>query len=383
MSLALVARSRGVLRHSPWDGVLIAASGVYAGLLLWAPSSPLIALGLWWTANAVAHNFIHTPFFRSRIANRAFALYLSAVMGVPQGLWRDRHLRHHRGDARPTRWTTEIAAESGVVLGIWLAMATFAPWFFVSVYFPGYLAGLGLCQLQGHFEHAGGTTSHYGWLYNHLFFNDGYHVEHHRHPGEHWTRLPLAADPRAPRSRWPPVLRWLDAFDSLRAGAFDSLRSLSAGALEQLERIALRSALLQRYLIASHERAFRKLLAQVPRAERVTIVGGGLFPRTALILRRLLPDATLAIVDAKREHLDIARRFVDGGIELRHEFFDAASTENADLVVVPLSFIGDRRTVYEQPPARAVLVHDWLWRTHGGGVRVSWLLLKRLNLVTR
>jgi hypothetical protein len=61
---------------------------------------------------------------------------------------------------------------------------------------PGYLAGLGLCLLQGHFEHAGGTTSHYGWLYNRLFFNDGYHVEHHRRPGIHWTQLPFETSPR-------------------------------------------------------------------------------------------------------------------------------------------------------------------------------------------
>jgi hypothetical protein len=253
-------------------------------------------------------------------------------------------------------------------------MVAFAPSFFAAVYVPGYLAGLCLCHLQGHFEHAGGTTSHYGWLYNRLFFNDGYHVEHHRHPGEHWTRLPQTADPNAQRSRWPPVLRWLDAFGSLR--------SPNARALERLERIALRSRTLQRFLLASHERAFRRLLAQLPRARRVTIVGGGLFPRTALILRKLLPDATLSIVDAQPEHLEIARRFVDG-VELRHQFFDAHSPDDADLVVVPLSFIGDRRAVYEHPPARAVLVHDWLWRPHGGGVRVSWLLLKRLNLVTR
>jgi Fatty acid desaturase len=391
MSLALVARSRGVLRYSPWDGVLIGLSGVYAALLLWTPSAPLIAIGLWWTANTVAHNFIHTPFFRSRAANRAFSLYLSALMGFPQGLWRDRHLRHHREasahhDGPPARkgpphlahWTTEIAVETGVIVGLWLTMVQASPWLFGTVYLPGYLAGLGLCQLQGYFEHAGGTTSHYGWLYNRLFFNDGYHVEHHRRPGEHWTRLPMSADPQAPRSRWPPVLRWLNVIN-----------------LETLERMALRSTLLQRYMLASHERAFRKLLTNVPRARRVTIVGGGLFPRTALILRRLLPDASLSIVDAEREHLDIASRFFGqagsedpalpkhGGIELRHQFFDAAAKEDVDLVVVPLSFIGDRRAVYEDPPARTVLVHDWLWNSHAGGVRVSWLLLKRLNLVTR
>jgi hypothetical protein len=325
------------------------------------------------------------------VANRTFALYLSALMGFPQGLWRDRHLRHHRGDDRPTRWTPDIAVEAGVVLGVWLTMVQFSPWFFFTVYLPGYVGGLGLCRLQGHFEHVGGTTSHYGWLYNRLFFNDGYHVEHHRRPGEHWTHLPAFRPAEAghyrggpadrpaeagqyqgsqggpaQQSRWPPVLRWLDAIN-----------------LETLERIALRSSWLQRYLLASHERAFRRLLAGVPRARRVTIVGGGLFPRTALILRRLLPDATVSIVDARQEHLEIAGRFFDGGIELRHQFFDAASNEDADVVVVPLSFIGDRRAVYENPPARTVLVHDWLWNTHGGGVRVSWLLLKRLNLVTR
>lgn len=366
MSLALVTRSRGLLRYSPWDGLLVGLSGVYATLLLWTPSGPLVALGLWWTANTVAHNFIHTPFFRSRALNRAFALYLSALMGFPQGLWRERHLRHHRGDERPTRWNAEIAVETGVILGIWLTMVAFAPWFFVAVYMPGYLGGLLLCQLQGHFEHAGGTTSHYGWLYNRLFFNDGYHVEHHRRPGEHWTRLPRSADRHTQRSRWPPVLRWLDIIN-----------------LETLERIALRSSLLQRYLLFSHERAFRRLLARVPSVRTVTIVGGGLFPRTALILRNVMPDATLSIVDAQRDHLEIARRFFAGDIELRHQFFDAHANDEADLVVVPLSFIGDRRTIYEDPPARAVLVHDWLWNRQEGGVRISWLLLKRLNLVTR
>jgi len=366
MSLALVARSRGVLRYSRWDGVLIALSGVYGALLLVVPSSPLVAVGLWWTANTIAHNFIHTPFFRSRAANRAFALYLSAVMGVPQDLWRDRHLRHHRGDDRPTRWTRNMAAQTCLVLAVWLTIVAVAPAFFATVYLPGYALGLLLCHMQGYFEHARGTTSHYGRVYNFLLFNDGYHVEHHRHPGEHWTRLPLAIDPRAERSRWPSVLRWLDCVG-----------------LEQLERVALRFPALQRFLVASHERAFRAVLRNVPDIERVTIVGGGLFPRTALVLRKLLPRATIAIVDARQEHLDIARDFLGSAVELRQEFFDGTSRDDADLVVVPLSFIGNRRAVYANPPARAVAVHDWIWRTRPDGARVSWLLLKRLNLVTR
>ena len=63
-----------------------------------------------------------------------------------------------------------------LVLAVWTAAASLAPGIFLTVYLPGWALGLGLCFLQGHYEHAGGTTSHYGRLYNLLFFNDGYHV---------------------------------------------------------------------------------------------------------------------------------------------------------------------------------------------------------------
>jgi hypothetical protein len=362
-----------VLRYSSWDAVLIGLSFAYAALLLTAPSIPLIGIGLWWTANTVAHNFIHTPFFRSRALNRAYAVFLTALMGIPQSLWRGRHLRHHRAQHDAGRvdrprfvWTSDVAAETGVVLTLWAAMAAGDPTFFLGVYVPGYLAGLGFCSLQGHFEHARGTTSHYGWLYNWCFFNDGYHAEHHLRPGEHWTRLPSQPRAAGRSSRWPPVLRWLDACH-----------------LESLERPVLRSPRRQRFVLSAHERAFKSLLPRLPPIHRVTIVGGGLFPRSALILRRLLPDATLTIVDAKPDHLEIASTFLQEGIELQHRLFDPAVLDTADLVVIPLAFIGDRDRVYRHPPAKVAVVHDWMWRPRGRGARVSWLLLKRLNLVTR
>jgi hypothetical protein len=374
----VATRSLRLLRYSEWDAVLIASSLAYAALLLAAPSIPLIAIGLWWTANTAAHNFIHTPFFRGRALNRAYALFLSALMGVPQSLWRARHLRHHgeqhlqarRRDTRPAtarvRWTRDMAVESGLVAALWAALIAADPRFFLFVYAPGYALGLGLCSLQGHFEHARGTTSHYGWLYNWCFFNDGYHAEHHRRPAEHWTRLPFEPRAGGNASRWPPVLRWLDAVN-----------------LESLERLVLKSAALQRFVLAAHERAFAALVPALPPVHRVTIVGGGLFPRTALVVHRLLPDAVLTIVDAKRDHLDIAAGFLPGGVELQQRLFDPAVPDAADLVVIPLAFIGDRERVYRDPPAAITVVHDWLWRRRGGGARVSWLLLKRLNLVTR
>ena len=376
MASTLTIGSRRVLRYSPWDALLVGLSLVYAALLLSAPSILLIGIGLWWTANTVAHNFIHTPFFRSRALNRAYSLFLSALMGIPQSLWRDRHLRHHRAlhgverAVRATRrqpvWTREVAGETGVVLTLWVAVAAADSAFFLTVYLPGYLAGLGLCSLQGHFEHARGTTSHYGWLYNWCFFNDGYHAEHHLRPGEHWTRLPSQPLAAARTSRWPPVLRWLDAFG-----------------LESLERRVLRSPRLQRFVLSAHERAFRAVLSRLPPIHRVTIVGGGLYPRSTLILRRLLPFATLTIVDAKPEHLQIASTFLERDVELEHRLFDPAVPEPADLVVIPLAFIGDRDRIYRHPPAKLALVHDWMWRPRGDSTRISWLLLKRLNLVQR
>jgi hypothetical protein len=366
MPVILSARSHGVLRHSGRDAVLIVLSMVYAGLLLTVPSILLIAFGLWWIANTVAHNFIHTPFFASRPLNRAFSMYLSALMGFPQELWRERHLRHHRGDGRPVRMTPELLVDSVVVLAAWVGIAAASPRSFALVYMPGYCAGLGLCLIQGHFEHTGGTTSHYGRLYNWRFFNDGSHVEHHRGPGVHWTELPRERAGAARCSRWPPVLRWLDVLT-----------------LEYLERVALKSPTVQRYVLAAHEQAFQRLLPAVPSVSRVTIVGGGLFPRTALILRKLKPDAALTIIDAQRHHLELARPFLPKGMELREQFFDTSADDGADLVVIPLSFIGDRRNIYRHPPAPATLVHDWVWNTQGEGARVSWLLLKRLNLVTR
>jgi hypothetical protein len=45
--------------------------------------------------------------------------------------------------------------------------------------------------------------------------------------------------------------------------------------------------------------------------------------------------------------------------------------------------VGNRRGLYDDPPARLTLVHDWLWRRRGTSAIVSVLLLKRLNLIER
>jgi hypothetical protein len=360
----LTSAGQGVLRHSRWDALPVALAGLHGAVLVAAPSAPVVALGLWWNSNTVAHYFLHRPYFRGRALNVAFSLYLSVLLGVPQTLWRERHLAHHAGRPWRPRLSRSLCVESALVLALWAALLAWAPAFFLTAYLPGYVAGLGLCWLHGHYEHAGGTVSHRGMLYNLLFLNDGYHVEHHAHPGEHWTRLPLHAGPATRLSRWPAVLRWLET-----------------PWLELLERGVLHSPRLQRFLLDRHERAFAALLPRLPAVTRVGIVGGGLWPRTSLVLRRLLPGARLVVIDRSAENLAAARPFLPDDVEAINDFYDPARMNDFDLVVIPLSLLGDREALYRDPPAPALLVHDWVWRRRGEGTVVSWLLLKRLNLV--
>jgi hypothetical protein len=358
-------RALPLFRFSEWDAVFVGLSIVQAAVVVAFPSIPLIALGLWWNANTIAHNFIHRPFFRSNALNGVYSAWLTMVMGVPQSIWRERHLAHHADRAPRVQLTRAVAIDIVLLAALWLVLGLTMPRVWLLTYLPGIAIGLVLCQLQGHYEHAGGTTSHYGRLYNLLLFNDGYHVEHHARPGVHWSELPARAAPGARYSRWPPVLRWLDAFG-----------------LQGLERVVLRSPALQRFVLDRHERAFRKLASHLTDVSDVLVIGGGLFPRTALVVQRILPAARLTIVDATDAHLTTARTFLDDSTVLRHGIVDAASPMDADLVIVPLAFIGDRSAFYAHPPARTVLVHDWIWARKGHSAIVSWLLLKRLNLVT-
>lgn len=342
-----------------------------------APVVLLGAVGLWWNCNTVSHIHLHTPIFRSRWQSRAFALYLTALLGVPQTIWRERHLAHHAGreaSRRPLGFG--ITLEIVLVAAVWGLLLLRAPSFFFAVYLPAYLLGLLLCQAQGHFEHLGqlGGISHYGALYNVFWFNDGFHAEHHQHLGEHWTRLPARRLAVASVSRFSPLLRWLEPLHPL----------------EWLEWWALGWPRLQRFMLETHERAFRRLLPALgdrPIA-RICIVGGGLFPRTALVLRTIYPTADLVLLDAEEGHLDRARDYLrENGhplaqLEFRCGRFAPGACCDADLVVVPLGFFGDRKALYRQGSGPPIIVHDWLWHRCGrASTTVSLLLLKRLNLL--
>lgn len=358
-----------VFRHSSNDAYLVALSVLHPMALIYVPSIPVIAIGVWWNSNTISHHFLHLPFFKSNALNRIYSLYLSVLLAIPQTIWRDRHLAHHRGTGVRIRWTSGIGLETTLILALWTLLVITVPHFFLTTYLPGYGLGLVLCYLHGYFEHAGGTTSHHGALYNFAFFNDGYHVEHHQTPTRHWSDMRQAAMQSSRTSPWPALFRWLEVID-----------------LESLEQLVLRSRLLQWFLLRTHENALKKLIPHLHAPGTVTIVGGGMFPRSALLLRKLLPHAAIRIMDADPEHLEMAKPFLrEGEIQLQAALFesDHASPCEADLLVIPLSFRGRRDTIYRNPPARAVLVHDWIWNKRGKSAIVSVFLLKRLNLVVR
>jgi hypothetical protein len=354
------------------DAPLLALAGLHGLFLAAWPTLPVIGVGVWWNSNTIAHNFIHRPFFRARSANLLFSAYLSVLLGIPQTLWRDRHLAHHAGSTFHWRASPQLAAETTLILALWTVLAALHPRFFLTVYLPGYLLGLALCRLQGHYEHAGGDVSHYGAVYNFLCLNDGYHAEHHANPAAHWTALPQRIDPAARVSRWPAPLRWLDDTGLANMG------------LDALERLVLRSPRLRRFVLSRHRRALQALLPQllprVPCAARVAIVGGGIFPRTALLLQELLPAASLTIIDADAANLATARALIRG-VEFIHVRYVPSGTSGYDLVVIPLSFDGSRAALERHPPAPAILVHDWIWRRRGESRIVSFALLKRINLI--
>src|SRR6266481_8497336 len=96
-SAVLGIQSKGVLRFSRWDALFVALAALHGVVLAGWPTTAAVAIGVWWNSNTIAHNFIHRPFFRATGMNRVFSAALSVLLGIPQTLWRDRHLAHHAG----------------------------------------------------------------------------------------------------------------------------------------------------------------------------------------------------------------------------------------------------------------------------------------------
>lgn len=130
--------------------------------------------------------------------------------------------------ARPRLRDREFRAvrlERTVLTVAWVALLAAQPTF-LAAYVAALTAAFALVDVQNYFEHYGAdpedllanSISHYGWLYNFVAFNDGYHQEHHLRPASHWRALPAVRARHAARlaacdrivSPVPPVFGFLD-----------------------------------------------------------------------------------------------------------------------------------------------------------------------------
>lgn len=185
----------------------------------------------------ISHNFIHTPFFKSNHLNNAYSILNSLCLGLPQSVYREHHLNHHRYNNDPSKdesslykfgkdgkeenvfsysligvFRTDLkslfvrarktnrslvllelfAVISFIALLIYLSPTRFFT-FYVSTWYFGQVFAL----LENYAEHHGAnlhdrqrdSVSCYNSVYNLVWFNNGYHQEHHYRPLVHWTKI--------------------------------------------------------------------------------------------------------------------------------------------------------------------------------------------------
>jgi fatty acid desaturase len=210
------------------------------------PAFCAVAMSYCWNLQCISHNFIHNPYFSNAWLNRAFGVLETLALGVPHMLYHHYHLNHHAGDndAKGPDGTTrdwssiyrygqgnepeafwkyclvsffrvevgpvirtvirhgrrhvmQTVAETIALAVFWIVMALVNWRYFLFFYLPSYYLGWVLSYAEGYLEHYGcqpgnpfaNSVSSYNRLYNLLWFNNGYHQEHHWDPKVHWTRM--------------------------------------------------------------------------------------------------------------------------------------------------------------------------------------------------
>ncbi len=191
----------------------------------------------------VSHNFIHNQFFVSSKLNFMFSLLNSMAMGLPQTIYYQHHMNHHRfnndelGDDGLTKDISSLYRygkdnkEEGIlaysfigffridlislakknrgerelllyfeilsVVLFWGVLIFLSSKFFFFFYLPVWYLGQVAALMENYFEHYGAksgdrkrdSVSCYNKFYNFLWFNNGYHQEHHFSPTTHWTKI--------------------------------------------------------------------------------------------------------------------------------------------------------------------------------------------------
>jgi fatty acid desaturase len=184
----------------------------------------------------IAHNFVHHPFFKSSFLNNLFSIMNTLVIGVLQSMYKIHHINHHRYNNQPkldgsSTYTfgkdgKEENIFSYIFLGLvrmnfadlyskasknsrlpfyelvvsllFLGILLILNWKLVLLYIiPSYIAGQTFSLWQNYCEHHRAnpydrkrdSVSCYNEMYNFLWFNNGYHQEHHYSPQVHWSEI--------------------------------------------------------------------------------------------------------------------------------------------------------------------------------------------------
>ena len=260
LDFRLPRKTSGLFAYSNWDIVSVLAAFAHLAFVVWIVISfsarpwwanllcgCLYAYAMSWNINGVAHNFLHTPFFRWAPLNYAFSLLESVTIGFSQMFYRTVHLRHHQGNsdrqdanggtidwlsiyrygrdgkpenvyayvvksffrdgpgdiygdlkARNKKFDAEFGRIEIAAVVLVVIVGLVVNWEAVLMLAPFYYLGECLSSLNGFYEHYLGNpdepiawgVSTYAPFYNWLWFNNGHHAEHHYRPAVHWTRLP-------------------------------------------------------------------------------------------------------------------------------------------------------------------------------------------------
>lgn len=203
------------------------------------------SLSISWNVNGISHNFIHNAYFKSFALNRAFSLLESVTMGFSQTMYDYVHRQHHMGNndrlnekgdtidwisiyrhgkngqpehplkytflsyfrddpkriygliRRHSVWLANFAVFEVVLVMALIALLFLLDWqtglFFIVFYYLGH----SFTAMNGYYEHLGANpdkpiawgVSCYNRLYNFIWFNNGYHAEHHYRPKQHWMAM--------------------------------------------------------------------------------------------------------------------------------------------------------------------------------------------------
>lgn len=216
----------------------------------------------------VAHNFVHNEFFALPVLNTVFSVINTLAIGFPQTIFHQHHLNHHRFNNAPfardgspgdlsslQRYSpgpgidepflkycilsplradilayaraafrrgmgARLVLESVVLTLFWIALAGIDWKFFLLLYVPLIYLGHVLTYAEGYFEHhrtvpgdkMRNAVSSYGRFYNFIWFNNGFHQEHHCYPTVHWTHIPQYRGRMLPDEdrRVVPFAHWLN-----------------------------------------------------------------------------------------------------------------------------------------------------------------------------